>query len=83
MGLKPIMKDEVPSVLFAALQAGVQIRATTGDSRETISALGIQAGLISNEELDDPYVCMTGRELVDACTLEQNLENSLAEERLA
>ena len=54
------MKDEVPSVLFAALQAGVQIGATTGDSRETISALGIQAGLISNEELDDPYVCMTG-----------------------
>jgi len=77
------MKEEVPSVLYAALKAGVQIRATTGDSRETICALGIQSGLISNEELDNPYVCMTGSELENACTLEKNLEKSLAEERLA
>ncbi len=41
VGLKPIIKDEVPSVLFAALQAGVKIRATTEDSKETIYALGI------------------------------------------
>ena len=83
VGLKPLMKDEVPSVLFAALQAGVQIRATTGDSKETICALGIQSGLISNEELDDPYVCMTGKELEEACTLENDKPQILAEERLA
>jgi hypothetical protein len=38
--------------------------------------------LISNEELDDPYVCMTGKELVEACTLEEKMHKLLAEERL-
>jgi len=39
--------------------------------------------LISNEELDDPYVCMTGEELEEACTLENDKPLTLAEERLA
>ena len=38
--------------------------------------------MISNEELDDPYVCMTGKELVEACTLEERMHKSLAIERL-
>ena len=64
--------------MFAALQAGVKIRATTGDSKETICALGIQSGLISNEELDDEYVCMTGKELEDQCTIEKDKPLPLA-----
>ena len=59
-GLRPVLKPEVPQVLLQALRAGVQIRAITGDSRETISGLGLEAGLLSTEELDDPFVCMTG-----------------------
>lgn len=62
--------------------AGVQIRAITGDSRETITGLGIEANLISNEELDDPYVCMTGQELISACQIEKNIELSEALVRL-
>lgn len=68
------MKQEVPQTLAKAMKAGVQLRALTGDSRETITGLGLQSGLISIEELDDPYVCMTGKELVDACTLELNID---------
>lgn len=82
VGLRPQMKSEVPATLSQALQAGVQIRALTGDSRETVQGLGLQTGLIAAEELDDPYICMTGKELVDACTLETNLEQKEAVERL-
>ena len=53
------------------IRAGVKIRAITGDSRETITGLGLEAKLLSTEELDDPYVCMTGLELVEACKLEK------------
>lgn len=35
------MKTEVPNTLFKAMKAGVQIRALTGDSRETITGLGL------------------------------------------
>ena len=42
------------------MRAGVKIRAITGDSRETITGLGLESKLITTEELDDPYVCMTG-----------------------
>lgn len=67
VGLRPILKPEVPLVIRQGMRAGVKIRAITGDSRETITGLGLEAKLISTEELDDPYVCMTGQELVQAC----------------
>ncbi len=44
--------------------------------------MGLQAGLVTVEDLDDPYVCMTGKELVQACTLETNVEQKEAMERL-
>jgi magnesium-transporting ATPase (P-type) len=35
------MKEEVPVTLGLAKNAGVKIRALTGDSRETITGLGL------------------------------------------
>lgn len=64
VGLKPVLKPEVPHVIRQGLKAGVKIRAITGDSRETITGLGLEANLLSSEELDNPYVCMTGQEMV-------------------
>lgn len=54
----------------------------TGDSRETIIGLGLQSGLLNLEELDDPYVCMTGKELVEVCTLDTGLNPVEAKEKL-
>lgn len=34
------------------------------------------------EDLDDPYVCMTGKELVQECTLDKKLEPKEAMELL-
>jgi hypothetical protein len=46
--------------------------------------LGLETGLISTEELDDPFICMTGEELVKACTLEteKNMSKEEAKSRL-
>ena len=60
VGLRPILKPDVKHVIEKGMNAGVKIRAITGDSRETITALGLETKLLSTEELDDPYVCMTG-----------------------
>ena len=63
VGLRPVLKDDVPDVLFMANGAGVKIRALTGDSAQTIKGLCLQSGLLTHDEISDPYVCMTGEEL--------------------
>ena len=83
VGLRPSMKEEVPNTVRRALGAGVKLRFISGDSREVATDLGLQAGLIVREELSDPYVCMSGEELVKACTVDPALiDNKAARDKV-
>ena len=54
-----------PEILESARKcksAGINIRMVTGDNIETAKAIAIEAGIITKEEANQPFVCMEGKE---------------------
>lgn len=62
VGIKDIIRDEVPKAVVDCNDAGVRVRMVTGDNKVTAIAIALECGIIQPEEKDDPEVCMEGPE---------------------
>ena len=69
--LRPEIKDSV----LKCFKAGINIRMVTGDNIDTAKAIAIEAGLVSAEDVDKPYVSMEGKEFRELCGGLKKLED--------
>ena len=56
------LRPEIVESVRKCKSAGINIRMVTGDNIETAKAIAIEAGIVTKEEVDGKYVCMTGKE---------------------
>jgi Ca2+ transporting ATPase len=63
VGIKDIIRPEVPDAVVACNRAGVRVRMVTGDNKITAIAIAKECGIIQPDEEQQPdwdYVCMEG-----------------------
>jgi Ca2+ transporting ATPase len=60
IGIKDIIREEVPKSVIDCNDAGVRVRMVTGDNKVTAIAIAKECGIIQPEEENDPEVCMEG-----------------------
>jgi P-type E1-E2 ATPase len=58
--LKDPLRPEIKESVRVCKKAGINIRMVTGDNIETAKSIAIEAGIVSKEDADNQYVCMTG-----------------------
>lgn len=73
--MDPLRKEIVESVKKCK-SAGINIRMVTGDNIDTAKAIAIEAGIITKEEAENPFVCMEGKEFRTICGGLKKLEDS-------
>ena len=56
------LRPEIVDSVRKCKNAGINIRMVTGDNIETAKAIAIEAGLVTKEEANGQFVCMTGKE---------------------
>lgn len=62
-GIQDPLRDDVPnSIKILTQESGITVRMCTGDNIETARAISLEAGIIAHEDLNKPYVCMTGKD---------------------
>lgn len=76
------LRDEIVDSVKKCHHAGINIRMVTGDNIDTARAISINAGLISEAEAYDKYVCMTGKEFREACGGLKKLEDDNGDGKL-
>ena len=61
-GLQDPLIDEIVDSVKRCHAAGINVRMVTGDNLDTAKAIAIEAGIVTAEDAEKPYVCMEGRE---------------------
>ena len=63
VGIKDIIREEVPGAVALCNEAGVRVRMVTGDNKITAVAIAKECGIINEgEELENDLICMEGPE---------------------
>ena len=62
LGIYDVIRSEVPDAVSTCHGAGIMVRMITGDNIVTAQAIAEKCGIIKNEEIGDPQVCMEGPE---------------------
>lgn len=62
LGIYDVPREEVPGSIKDCQKAGVIVRMVTGDNIVTAQAIAEKCGIISQEEIGDPQVCIEGPE---------------------
>jgi len=63
VGIKDIIREEVPGAVALCNEAGVRVRMVTGDNKVTAVAIAKECGIINEgEELENDLICMEGPE---------------------
>lgn len=63
VGIKDIIREEVPGAVALCNEAGVRVRMVTGDNKTTAVAIAKECGIINEgEELENQLICMEGPE---------------------
>ena len=82
IGIMDILRMEVPGAVERCKQAGITVRMVTGDNIKTARAIAMNCGIISEQEKNDPKVCVEGPEfyklmegLEDEGTAEERVKN--------
>ena len=70
-GLKDPLRKGIRDAVETCHKAGINVRMVTGDNIDTARAISLEAGIISQADLDPDaedagYVCMTGKEFRDS-----------------
>jgi len=65
--LKNELRDKVKESILLANKGGINVRLVSGDNLETVKAIAIQAGIVSEEDSHRSNVCMTGEEFRGIC----------------
>lgn len=72
--LEDPLRDEIKGAIEKCKIAGITVRMVTGDNINTAKAIAVKAGIISEAELDEEYVCMEGKDFNEKCGGLQVLE---------
>ena len=82
IGIMDILRMEVPGAVEKCKKAGIAVRMVTGDNIKTARAIAINCGIITEQEKNDPKVCVEGPEfyklmdgLEDEGTPEERVKN--------
>ena len=82
IGIMDILRMEVPGAVQKCKTAGITVRMVTGDNIKTAKAIAMNCGIITEQEKDDPKVCVEGPEfyklmegLEDEGTEEERVKN--------
>jgi len=63
MGIKDIIREEVPGAVARCNVAGIRVRMVTGDNPVTAVAIAKECGILAEgEEIENPKVCMVGKD---------------------
>ena len=65
IGIMDILRTEVPNSVARCKRAGITVRMITGDNLTTAKAIAANCGIITEDEKDDPMVCVEGPEFYD------------------
>ncbi|CDR42787.1 CYFA0S10e02256g1_1 [Cyberlindnera fabianii] len=60
VGIKDPLREGVREAVGQCKRAGVRVRMVTGDNVITAKAISVNAGIMSETDLDDPHACMEG-----------------------
>ena len=64
LGIKDILREEVPAAVAACKRAGIKVRMVTGDNKLTAAAIARECGIISSESAKS--MVMEGTEFIEA-----------------
>jgi len=83
-GLKDPLRLGIKDAVEKCHKAGINVRMVTGDNIVTAKAISLEAGIITEEDLnedaeDAQYVCMTGAEFRNAISGSVTLEEQVKE----
>ena len=62
LGIYDVIRSEVPGAVATCQKAGVAVRMITGDNIVTAQAIAAKCGIISEDQIGDPLVCIEGPE---------------------
>ena len=62
VGIKDIIREEVPGAVINCNEAGIRVRMVTGDNLITATAIAKECGIIKEGEENEDNVCMQGPE---------------------
>jgi Ca2+ transporting ATPase len=65
-GLQDPLRPTIVKSVEQCLQAGITVIMCTGDNIDTATAISINAGIITKEDAEKEYACMTGAEFREA-----------------
>ena len=66
LGIRDVVRPEVPKAVEDCKKAGVTVRMVTGDNIVTAKAIAVNCGIISEAEKDIPGICVEGPEFYEA-----------------
>eukprot|EP00347_Sterkiella_histriomuscorum_P015089 403358358 len=66
-GLCDPLRHETIETIRKCHQDGINVRMVTGDNLDTAKAIAIEAGIITQEEAEQEYVCMSGANFSETC----------------
>ena len=61
------LRDEIPDAVRTCHKAGINIRMVTGDNIDTAKSISVGAGLITEAEKEEEFVCMEGKTFREEC----------------
>ncbi len=61
------IRDEIPNATRQCKTAGINIRMVTGDNIDTAKAISVKAGIITEDEMEEEFVCMDGKTFREEC----------------
>jgi P-type E1-E2 ATPase len=64
--IDPLRKEIVDSVKKCH-RAGINIRMVTGDAIDTAKAIALEAGILTHEQAQNKFSCMTGERFREYC----------------
>lgn len=64
-GLQDPLRPDIEESIKVCQGAGIKVIMCTGDNLDTAKAISINAGIITEDQLKEPYACMTGQEFAD------------------
>lgn len=64
LGIKDILREEVPGAIRACKTAGVRVRMVTGDNLLTARAIAVECGIINQDDKDS--IVMNGQDFINA-----------------
>jgi len=66
LGIKDIIRSEVPGAVETCQGAGVMVRMITGDNLLTAKAIAAECNIITEAQKADPDICIEGPEFYNA-----------------